>query len=147
MLGASGVAIRSKGDWQEMGICYQMELEGRSGEEEGKMGSAGVHSDHGSGLRQNIWGSCLDGIGANDYCGHCCVGPQVAVMKCCFSLTISFLSAQSPFGAHLLDAHSFDAHLPLTRHLFPFHMFLFSHYCPFTVPSQHLYLLILIVIS
>ena len=62
-------------------------------------------------------------------------------MKCHFSLVFSFLSA------HLLDAHSFDAHLPLTRRPFPFHMLLFSHYCPFTVPSQHLSLFILIVIS
>src|SRR6187551_3357023 len=68
-------------------------------------------------------------------------------MKCRFSLTFSFLSAQFPLSAHLLDAHSFDAHLTLTRRPFPFHMFLFSHYCPFIVPSQHLHLFSLIVIS
>ena len=72
---------------------------------------------------------------------------EESVMKCRFSPVFSLLSVQSPFDAHLLDAYSFDTHLPLTRRPFPFHMFCFSHYCLSTIPSQHLSLFILIVIS
>src|SRR6187551_666471 len=68
-------------------------------------------------------------------------------MKCRFSPVFSFLSAQLSLGAHLTDAHPFDAHLPPTRHPVPFHMLLFPHYCPFIVPSQPLYLFIPIIIS